>query len=65
MLYIYILYVLHHLIFLKQVVIISIQPNFGASLHILKVEIPGDAQTTGSKRNKFVSNDALIDCCDF
>lgn len=24
-----------------------LQPNFGASLHILKVEIGGDAQTTG------------------
>lgn len=23
------------------------QPNFGASLHILKVEIGGDAQSTG------------------
>lgn len=26
---------------------VSPQPNFGASLHILKVEIGGDAQTTG------------------
>lgn len=25
-----------------------LQPNFGASLHILKVEIGGDAQTTGN-----------------
>lgn len=25
-----------------------IQPNFGASLHILKVEIGGDGQTTGN-----------------
>lgn len=24
-----------------------VQPNFGASLHILKVEIGGDAQSTG------------------
>jgi len=28
-----------------------IQPNFGASLHILKVEIGGDGQTTGNTVN--------------
>ena len=27
------------------------QPNFGASLHILKVEIGGDVQSTGATFN--------------
>ena len=29
---------------------VYLQPNFGASLHILKVEIGGDGQSTGSKQ---------------
>ena len=28
----------------------ALQPNFGASLHILKVEIGGDAQSSGLLR---------------
>lgn len=33
--------------FLFVVFVFSFQPNFGASLHILKVEIGGDGQSTG------------------
>jgi hypothetical protein len=32
-------------------VFFQFQPNFGASLHILKVEIGGDGQSTGISLN--------------
>jgi hypothetical protein len=33
---------------LSQILDYLFKPNFGASLHILKVEIGGDAQSTGT-----------------
>ena len=32
----------------------SLQPSFGASLHILKVEIGGDAQSTGLNNLQYI-----------